>query len=196
MQKHCRTYISEEEHHDHDRKARRVPWLVRYHVKTEKFDARHVQILKHDQQINNPHSKVVLPREVKSLPFVLQMKWSTDMHWPGRRLSWRKTPLLSRTAVVFVPFAGRQVCFPNWQAAHFGGCLILQAAVWRRRVASVWLNTPERNRAWTLLKEICPKRWCHRRSSFSGSLRFMFSSLTTETILFNAFEAASHPLYR
>ena len=43
----------------------------------------------------------------------------------------------------FLPAIGRAVCLAKRHAAHFGFCMILQAALWSCLEDSVLLRTPE-----------------------------------------------------
>ena len=76
------------------------------------------------------------------------------------------------------------VCFPNWQAAHLGTVLNLEAVLWRPAREAV-ARSPRLRRNLILLKAKCPNRWCHRSSSFSGSDRLKFSLWTEATVAFS-----------
>jgi hypothetical protein len=83
-------------------------------------------------------SVFVLPADVVNRPLVEQMKWSTEMRWPGSKLFALR--MFARSLITVdgvVPGAGRRCCFPYWHAAHFGKLETLHAAAWIRRLDSV-----------------------------------------------------------
>jgi hypothetical protein len=51
-------------------------------------------------------------------------------------------------------------------------------AVWRRLALSEAESAPERIRNWIRLNERCPRRKCQRDSSFSASVKLLFTAET------------------
>ena len=58
----------------------------------------------------SPSPSSVFPLEVSKRPFWGQMKWSTQISWPGKRLPWLRTPARSLMILDTIPGWGKARC--------------------------------------------------------------------------------------
>jgi hypothetical protein len=81
----------------------------------------------------------------------------------------------------------------NWQAAHIGGLMSRAQAVWSLLALSKAESAPECIRNWIRLNKRCSRRKCQRDSSFSASVKLLFTAETVPhggKLVFEAFEAS------